>query len=150
MASTLASGTLDVNISESCVLGGRDVGNSTRQTPSSSVREFAHMFRKLTAIYLDLVEFEPSPSESGPQFDAAQVKYVRITNLDDSDSVALSIHYGSGPKFSWKLGPKQSFVMGSPLAAAFEGEGLPVRDVTKIRARGLSATPDIELVVGSE
>jgi len=39
--------------------------------------------------------------------------------------------------------------MGSPLACAFEAEGAPTRDVNKIEARGISATPDVEVVVGS-
>ena len=150
MASTLTSGTLTVNIKEECILDGSDVGKARGYTPSSSVREFAHLFRKLTAAYLDLVEFKSSPTESGSQFDADQVKYVRITNLDNSDNVALAIHYGSSSVFSWLLRPGETFMMGNPLAAAFEAEGAPTRDITKIRARGISATPDVELIVGSE
>ena len=150
MASTLTSGTLTVNIKEECVLDGSDVGKVRGYTPSSSVREFAHMFRKLSAAYLNLVEFKSSPTESGSQFDSDQVKYVRITNLDGADNVALAIHYGSSSVFSWMLRPGETFMMGSPLSAVFEAEGVPNRDISKVMARGISATPDVELIVGSE
>ena len=150
MASTLPDSTIATTITESRTTGSSVSITPHTYTPSSVIRELAHMYRKLSAAYTELLEFKSSPTESGSQFDLDLVKYIRITNLDNADNVALAIHYGpSGAVFSWLLRPGESFVMGSPLACAFESEGAPTRDVNKIEARGISATPDVEVVVGS-
>jgi len=156
MASTLADMTLTASISETKTSGGTTTTFGKSRTISSAIREFVHLNRKVSGAFTPLVEFKSSPTESGVQFDADLVKYVRITNLDDSAKASLALIYGeqiSGTvgTFSLSLGPGDSFVMGSPIEYCFEAEGAPQRDVLSIEARGLSsATPDIEVVIGSE
>ena len=158
MASTLTNSTLTVTLTEKCIMDGTDVGKTRGYTVSTAIREFAHMFRNLAAAFQPLLEFKSTETESGSQFDADVVKYVRVTNLDDSAKVGLVIVYGSATanpttetgRFTIQIGPLETWTMGSPLAYCFEGEGVPYRDVIALEARGLSgSTPDIEVVVGS-
>lgn len=158
MASTLTNSTLTVTLTEKCIMDGTDVGKTRGYTVSTAIREFAHLFRNLTAAFLPLLSFASTERESGVQFDADLVKYVRVTNLDDSAKIGLVIVYGDATvnpvtetgRFTVQIGPLETWMMGSPIDYCFEGEGVPYRDVIALEARGLSgATPDIEVVVGS-
>ena len=156
MASTLADMTLTASVSETKTSGGTTTTFGKSRTISSTIREFVHLNRKLTAAFIPLVEFKSTPTESGVQFDADTTKYIRITNLDDSANASLALVYGEQiggavGTFSLKLGPGDTFLIGNPINWCFEAEGAPQRDLLSIEARGLdSATPDIEVVIGSE
>ena len=157
MASTLSNSSLTVTLTEKCIMDGSDVGKTRGYTVSTAIREFAHMFRNTPSnAFQPLLEFRSTETESGAQFDADLVKYVRISNLDDSAKVGVVIVYGTAStnteigRFTVTVGPLENWSMGSPLAYCFEGEGVPYRDVLSLEVRGLnSATPDIEVVVGS-
>ena len=156
MGSTLSDITLSSSIIETKTVSGNSSTFGKSRTVSTSIREFAHLNRKVTGAFVPLLEFKSTTTESGVQFDADLVKYVRITNLDDTASAALAIIYGEQGNpptgtISIKLEPRSSGVMGSPSNYCFEGEGVPTRDVQSIEARGIDgATPDIEVIVGSE
>ena len=156
MATTLQDSQVSITVSELKTQGTVSSTTSKNHTASSSIREFMHSFRKLPSAFTNLLEFKSAPTESGAQFDAAQVKHIRITNMDDTALASLALVYGeqisgSVGTFSINLGPGESFIMGNPINWCYEAEGAPQRDLLMIRARGLNGTePDVELIVATE
>lgn len=149
MASTLTSGTLTVNIKEECVLDGEDVGG-TRGFSESSIRVYSRQFRKIVNAVANadiILTFTSSPTNR--DFDTEDVKYVRVTNLDDTNDLAVVLVAG-GSNYTFRIKPGHSFTMGSPNDYFKASEGTPDVDVTGIKAGYLSGSSiDIEVVVGS-
>lgn len=153
MASTLASGTLIVNTNEKIVLDGNDLGG-TRSFTESSIRVYSRQFRNITSdvgAASDILNFKSSPSTDF-EFDTDTVKYVRVTNLDDTHDMGITVDMDVTPNesFTLRIKPGHSFIMGSPLNYFLGSQGTPDKSVEVIKACKLSGTSiDIEVVVGS-
>lgn len=150
MASTLTSGTLIVKTDEKIVLDGNDLGG-TKSFTESSIRVYSRQFRKIINGVADsdiIVGFLGNPTNR--DFDSDDVKYVRVTNLDDTNDLAVVLVVTGGSNYTFRIQPGHSFVMGSPTDYFKASEGAPDVDVVQIKAGYLTGSSiDIEVVVGS-
>ena len=96
MASTISNGTLKVTITEHCILNGRNQG-ATNTFSISSINE---IFKRIVSVAADddatVLVFKSTTASADGALDKEDVKYVRITNLDDTNSVNLSLQLDSG------------------------------------------------------
>jgi len=88
MATTITPSTLTVQVKEELTLGGATYDTTTTHT-IASVGNISKRIYTLTAqTATTLANFDSSPTS--PEFDYDDIKYIRITNLDDTNSVIIT------------------------------------------------------------
>ena len=114
MASTISNVTLNVQVTEAVVLNNEDHG-STNSVAITGVNEVSKRIMSLTAnTDITLATFSTVPAAG--QFITSSVKYVRITNLDDANSV--NINLGGAAENVWiYLDWGRSLILSQPSSA---------------------------------
>ena len=145
MASTVSAANLKVKITEEVILNGRDQGGTTELT-IASIKDVS---KRIVTIAADddatVLVFKSTTASADGALDKDTVKYIRITNLDDSNSVNISLQLDSGEDNSAAdiqstilLEAGRSFVMGTP------DEAVQVHDSS---ATISSALTDLESII---
>ena len=102
MASTLTAATLTVKITESITLNGSAQGSENTLSIGSIKQVQKRLVSCPANAETTVVHFKQVAGEAGgaTKFDGAldiqDVKYVRLTNLDDSNSLTLSLQVEAG------------------------------------------------------
>jgi hypothetical protein len=121
MASTISAANLKVKITEEVILNGRDQGGTTELT-IASIKDVS---KRIVTIAADddatVLVFKSTTASADGALDKDTVKYIRITNLDDSNSVNISLQLDSDEDNSAAdlsvthlLEAGRSFMMGTP------------------------------------
>ena len=121
MASTISAADLKVKITEEVILNGKDQGGTTELT-IASIKDVS---KRIVTIAADddatVLVFKSTTASADNALDKDTVKYIRITNLDDSNSVNISLQLDSGEDNSAAdlsvthlLEAGRSFMMGTP------------------------------------
>ena len=150
MATTVTDATLTVTISEDIVLGGAQRGS--RAVQAITVDEYdSRILTVATAGFDAIVKF--SSRASAGTYIAANVKYLRITNLDTENFVELIFEAtASANEAAIKLDKGESFVLCSMELDATAGNlsgGVTLAAMTEIQAKANTGAVDLELVVAS-
>ena len=120
MASTITASTLKVTIREDIKLNGVQQGGVNRL----SVGSITNAVKRIVNIGTDeigLLGFgtayntELSKTYLAGQFDEDTVRYIRITNLDDSNHIALILKNENNDEFGVKVDKGCSFIYGVDL-----------------------------------
>ena len=120
MASTITASTLKVTIREDIKLNGVQQGGVNRL----SVGSITNAVKRIVNIGTDeigLLGFgtayntELSKTYLAGQFDEDTVRYIRITNLDDSNHIALILKNENNDEFGVKVDRGCSFIYGVDL-----------------------------------
>ena len=153
MASTISNVTLNVQVTEAVVLNNEDHG-STNSVAITGVNEVSKRIMSLTAnTDITLATFSTVPAAG--QFVSANVKYVRITNLDDANS--CNINLGGAAENVWIfLDWGRSLILSQP-ASAIDAvasgtvAAASLADVTTITGNTANASNiiDVEVFVAS-
>ena len=93
MASTISAATLTVTVTESITLNGSNMG-ATNTKAISSINEITQPIVSLDAANVRTI-FEFGATVGSGTFIKGDVKYIRITNKDDTNSVDLNLATGS-------------------------------------------------------
>ena len=145
MASTVSAANLKVKITEEVILNGMDQGGTTELT-IASIKDVS---KRIVTIAADddatVLVFKSTTASADGALDKDTVKYIRITNLDDSNSVNISLQLDSDEDNSAAdiqstilLEAGRSFVMGTP------DEAVQVHDSS---ATISSALTDLESII---
>jgi len=145
MASTITAGTLKVTLTEQIILNGRDQGSKN----TLSISSIKDVFKRIITIAADddatVLVFKSTTAIADGALDLQNVKYIRITNLDDTNSVGLSLQLDSdedntaaNESCTILLEAGRSFIMGTP------DEGIHVNDDA---AGILTALTDLESII---
>lgn len=121
MASTVTASTLTVSLTESINLNGQEMG-ATNTFSVSSIKDIS---KRLVTIAADddatVVVVKSTPAIADGALQKDKVKYIRITNLDDTNSVNISLQLDSNEDNSAAdlsvthlLEAGRSFIMGTP------------------------------------
>jgi len=121
MASTITAANLKVKITEEVILNGKDQGGTTELT-IASIKDVS---KRIVTIAADddatVLVFKSTTASADGALDKDTVKYIRITNLDDSNSVNISLQLDSDEDNSAAdlsvthlLEAGRSFIMGTP------------------------------------
>ena len=146
MASTVDSSTLTVRISEEIELNGKKLGNSNIHK-ITGINETSE--RIVTALITGTSVVAFGAAAAAGTFVRGNVKYVRITNLDDTNFVRLAI-ITDGTDVHVKVPALDSFILSAGLAgAAADGDAVTFDNITSIKAWADTASVDVELFVAT-
>ena len=155
MASTITAATMTVKITESISLNGKDQGAINSFT-IPSVATISKRIIDVPASEVEIIAMSSSAVSSGT-FIESDVKYIRITNLDDANHVTLLFKNENDNEFAVKLDKGQSFIYNGDLTggvvdtmdAATETLSVSFGDLVNITAQADTAACDIVMFVAS-
>jgi len=138
-------------------MNGSDYGSATRY----SVNNISEISRRLITTNgtasTEIIRFQPSASAG--QYINTDVRYVRITNLDDTNYATLRFQGSASTDYSFRLDPTGSHVImttqdsGSSKAGVTsyaDINGLVLTNLRTIMVVANTAAVDLELFVASE
>ena len=156
MSSTVSSATLTVTVTEKIVLNGRDQGAKNTQT-ITGIGELSTRIVTATTDKLELLSFGTAIGKGS--FVKGNVRYMRFTNLDDTNHLNLFFTNASSDEFAVKLDKGQTYiyncdVSGGTVAtmdannggAASSGQ---LADLVKVSVQTDTAACDLEYIVAS-
>jgi hypothetical protein len=153
LATTVKAATLTVVVTETVTLNGVAYNASNTRT-IASVTEVSQRIVSVPTSEIVILAFAATNPAAG-SFDEADVRYVRITNLDDTNFVQLIFRSEGSAEYAIKLDKGQTYILGvddsggvvdvmdasaSALTVAFE-------DLVDITALADTAECDLELYV---
>lgn len=150
MATTVTTATLKVDITETITLNGTTYDKTTTQSITGIAQYTSRVYQLKASTTHTVVEFASDPSNN--VFDSDDFKYMRITNLDDTNAVNLTFATESNVGCAFQLDAGESFVISAltvdsnTSGGAITALGHTISDVF-IRT-GASET-DVEIVVAT-
>ena len=154
MASTVSAGTLKVKIIEEIKLNGKDQGGITSFN-IASVNEISKRIVTVPASEIEIIAM--STAVTSGTFIESDVRYIRITNLDDTNHITLTFKDEDNTEFAVLLDKGQSFIYNSDLSAGVVntmhagGSALTVSliDLVNVTALADTAACVVEIFVAS-
>ena len=155
MASTITSAKLKVTITETIKLKGKDQGATTELT-INDINEVSSRIVTVPTSEVEIVAM--STAVSSGTFVEGDVRYIRITNLDDTNHVSLTFKNEDNDEFGVKLDKGQSFIYNGDMsggvvdtmeAAASAITPGTFADLVNITALADTAACDLEVFVAS-
>ena len=145
MSTIITPATLTVTLKESISLNGSQQGG----TNSFTIGSIKDVYKRILTIDADddatVLVVKSTTAISDGALDKDRIKYIRITNLDSSATVTVSLQLDSGEDNSAAdiqsthlLAAKQSFIMGTP------DEAVNVHDSSATISTGLT---DLESIL---
>ena len=137
--------TLTSTITESITLNGADRGSTNTLTVGSVTQVFHRIVTCKTGVDTTVAVFKESVDDADGALDKEDVKYIRVTNLDTTNPVNLSLQVDAGEDDSTAdesatilLAAGRSFIMGVP------SDGVAVSDAN---ATLIDALHDLESIL---
>ena len=154
MATTVTAATMTVTIAEDITLSGSQQGASNTFT-IASVNEVSK--RIVTVPTSEKTIIAMGTAISNGTFIESDVRYIRITNLDDPNPVSLTFKDENASEFAVKLDKGQSFIYNGDLSggvvdtmdAGTTALTLALADLVDITALADTAAVDLEVFVAS-
>ena len=151
MASTVSAANLKVKITEEIILNGKDQGGTTELTIASINEVSKRIVTTDSTNSTTVVSF--STVSAGGQWVESDVRYIRITNLDDTNFAILNIEGDASTDFSVRLDPYVSFLVTSTSTTGVvdygDITGVTLEDLTAIKATADTAAVDLEIFVAA-
>ncbi len=146
MASTLTPTTFHIKIKEEHIVKGIKTLNETFFT----LKDITNVDRRIVTLppttSIDLINVNGVDPGAGT-FPSSSMKYVRISNLDASSSLAVSFTSSNSDNWSMKCLPESSLMFSSPSVTGSNFNGTFPDDITNIVLYSLSSSLDVEYVV---
>lgn len=163
MTSTITAATLTVTITESVTLNGYDQGSSNVFTVASVnevVKRIVTIPDSAETGLLAMgatIQTDLSKSYVAGLFTEASVRYIRITNKDDTNFVTLTFKSEGNHEFAMKLDAKNSFIYPCDMAggavdtmdANTSALTVALEDLVDVTALANTAPCDLEVFVAS-
>ena len=154
MASTLTAATMTVTHTEAVSLNGYDQGSKNTLT-IDSVAEISKRIVTVTTTEAEILAFGIAASSG--TFIAADVRYIRFTNLDDTNHLTLTFKDENNTEFRVKLDKGQSFIynaditggVASTMKASGSALASGIDDLVNVTADADTASCDLELFIAS-
>jgi len=157
MASTVQAATLSVTISERINLRGISGGSITKQI--SSVNEISKRIITITTTESVVATFSAAAASAG-HYVAADVRYIRLTNLDDTNFITVTLRNQDNDEVAVKIDAGQSFVLfgdnANGMSAVFNAtqdadaaSDTAFGSLTNIQADANTASCDLEMLIAS-
>jgi hypothetical protein len=115
MASTITNATLAVTITEAVTLNGKSYGNINNLSVAN-VNEVDERIMTIPTSEVNILEY--GAAVAAGTFIGTNVKYLRITNKDDSNFISLKIADGGSDHVFFKLEAGKSFMLHNNLIEA--------------------------------
>jgi hypothetical protein len=158
MATTITAATLTVTLTEEISLNGQDKG-STNALTVASVTEVSQRIVEVPTSEITILSFQATNPGAGT-FDEADVRYIRLTNKDDTNHITLVFRSASSTECAHKLDAGQSFIYAGTAAGIVVthlasgspdiGSSPTLVDLVAITAFANSAACDLEIFVAGD
>jgi hypothetical protein len=153
MATTVSAATLTVTITETITLNGQDKG-ATNELTIGSVTEVSQRIVEVPTSEIIILVFQATNPGAGT-FDEADVRYIRITNKDDTNFVQLIFRSENSNECAHKLDAGHTFIYAADNSggvvnthdASASALTVSFDDLVDITALADTAAVDIELFV---
>lgn len=148
MATTLSTTNLTVTITEQLTSNGQTF-NFSNQLVLANIKPFDPRVMTIPLTEVTVMAF--GSAVAAGTFVAADVKYIRITNKDDTNFIRVRVTKTSGQTFDVRIDAGKSFIMGNTKESANTGGTAfsAFVDCDNISAQADTAVVDIEYFVGS-
>tara|TARA_R100001463_G_scaffold135359_1_gene198589 strand:- start:239 stop:727 length:489 start_codon:yes stop_codon:yes gene_type:complete len=152
------AGTMTVTVSEALTLNNKDYGS----TQSFSIASISNVSRRLvTVTTTEAVVMTMAAAMGSGQYIAANVMYMRFTNLDDTNFITLTFRNQDNDEVAIKLDSGQSFVwagdnsngMTAVMNATQDADAASSTNfgsLTNVQADADSASCDLEIFVAEK
>ena len=158
MASTVTAADLKVKITEEIILNGKDQGGTTELT-IGSINEISKRIITITTAESTIATFSAAVASAG-NYVAADVRYIRFTNKDDTNFITLTFRNQDNDEAAIKLDAGQSFVWNGDndngMTAVFNAtqdadaaSDTAFGSLTNIQADANSDSCDLEMLIAS-
>ena len=158
MATTITNATLTVTHTESISLNGAQQGGTNTKT-FADINEIYKRILQITTNEATIATFSGAVASAG-HFNDGNVRYIRITNKDDTYFVCITLKNGSNDEFAVKLDAGQSFMLCGDNSTGMElifnatenadsATHTAFGPLTAITADAEASTVDIEMFVAS-
>lgn len=111
MATTIASSDLTTTITEAITLNGTNFNTTTTYTVQGVTNYVNNVFSVRTGTQRILTFSRTATPPVNSEYDVDDMKYLRITNSDDTNSVTLNVTYLSSGAQDIVIPPQGSFIM---------------------------------------
>tara|TARA_R100000808_G_scaffold7825_1_gene22544 strand:+ start:1039 stop:1524 length:486 start_codon:yes stop_codon:yes gene_type:complete len=160
MASTISPSNLVVTINESISLNGRQQGSSTTKTIASIKEIYRRIVRCIDDSDCTIAVFKTATHTSDGALDLENVRYIRVTNLDDTNPMNLSLQTAGGEDGSANMssthliGAGESFILHTihdGIAMDDDAAGIvtALTDLESLLVDPLSEDIDVEVFIAS-
>ena len=148
---------LTVTLTESITVNGHQYGGTKTYTVSSIVDVYKRILTVPTGVDTTLVSFKATVGSADSAMDIQNVKYIRITNLDGTNSVNLSLQIDTDEDDSAAddsatvlLEAGKSFMLHQPHdgITAAGGVASALKDLESIIVESSSSAVSIEIFIG--
>ena len=158
MASTLSSATMTVRVVESIKLNGTEQGAINTKT-ITGINEISKRIITITTAESVIATFSAAVASAG-HYVAADVRYMRFTNKDDTNFITLTFRNQDNDEVAIKLDAGQSFMWAADNAGgmvdvfnatqdADAASDTALGDLTNIQADANTASCDLEMFIAS-
>jgi hypothetical protein len=150
MATTVTPTTLTTTITESITLNGVTYDKTTTNSIASVATYNSRVYQLKASTTHTLIEFTSDPTSG--KFDTEDFKYMRITNLDDTNAINITFAEESNVGCGFQLDAGESFVISAlqvdsnTSGSALTTLGHSITDVFIVT--GASET-DVEVVIAT-
>jgi len=146
------AGTLKVKIQEDIILDNQDYG-SKRILEISSIDEiYKRIITCPASQTTTIVTFGTNVYDANGNFDVEDVRYIRVTNLDSSNSVEIAVVGATLYQVALRAGHSHILGRSDDLMLA-EGDGTPsfgtMADISKIACRPNGSAVSLEVFIAS-
>jgi len=154
MASTVTAATMTVTLTESISLNGVDQGGTNTLTIASINEVMKRIVTCVNGETTTVLTFNSNAYGAAGALDTEDAKYIRLTNLDDTESVEIAV-VTAATLYQVTLRAGESHILGSPddlmLAEADTSPSFgTMADLVSIQVKpNGSAVVDIEIFVAS-
>ena len=158
MASTLSSATMTVRVVESIKLNGTEQGAINTKT-ITGINEISKRIITITTTESTIATFSAATASAG-HYIAADVRYIRFTNKDDTNFITLTFRNQDNDEVAIKLDAGQSFIWNGDnsngMSAVFNAtqdadaaSDTAFGSLTNIQADANSDSCDLEMLIAS-
>jgi len=149
MATLVDDATLTVTVNEDVKLNGQQVGSKVVQT-ISGINEASRRIFSVPTYETEILAL--SSSAGAGTYVTANMQYIRITNLDDTNFVRLTFSSGSLNRYDMKLPAKRTAIFTSPsISGSDAGNSFgSFVDFDSMKASANTAAVDVEIFVASK
>jgi hypothetical protein len=139
MATTVTAATLTSTITELITLNGQAHGNTNIHEVASQGEALS---RVMSVAVTDTILLNFSTADSAGTIVGDDMKYLRITNLDDTNYVTLSFYNGAASYFKVKLAAGESHLfMNNQMAIG----DTALADMTMVKCQADTVACDVEI-----
>ncbi len=153
MASTVTNATLEVSITESLTLSGTQYGGTNTLSIEGINEVFKRIVKCVNTQTTTIATFNGNAFASANAIDVEDAKYMRVTNLDDTNPIEVAI-VGAATLYQVRLAAGESHILGSPNDLMLsEADTAPsfgtMADIESIQVNPASNDVDVEIFIAS-